>query len=314
MALDVLTLSEAMIDIYHEQIPEVTLREIGLTPGSWNLYIPGDPECERILEHVNNLPITTEVPGSSPGNLAFTMASMGHAIGMITALGDDEKGDLYHRQIRAYGIADHTQHVPGGTNPFLHALFTDGERTFLAYTGCTPQVDLTRTFPPATYLYFSGYEAAKIGYSVMGLAENPQYTFAFDPASPDVVRKEPHLFSELMKHTRILFVSHEEYEALFDRPFNQDDPLKGHDNLEILILKEGSKGSRVITADTDTYVPACQADHHAFCNTNGAGDAYAAGFLSALLKGKKPDEAGHEGSRVSAQIVCRDEPHLPYPY
>ena len=314
MVLDVLTLAEAMIDIYHEPIPETKLREIGLIPGSWNLYMPGDPECERILELVNNVPITKEIPASSPGNLAFTMASMGHTIGMITAFGDDENGDLYHRQIRAYGIADHTQRIPGGTNPFLHALFTDGERTFLAYTGCTPQIDLTGSFPQATYLYFSGYEAAKIGDKIIGLAKRPEYTLAFDPASPDVVSKEPHLFREVMRYTRILFVSHEEYEALFERPFNRDEPLKGHDNLEILILKEGSKGSRVITADTDAYIPSQRIETHQFCNTNGAGDAYAAGFLSALLSGKKPDEAGHEGSRIAAQVVCRDEPHLPYPY
>jgi sugar/nucleoside kinase (ribokinase family) len=65
-----------------------------------------------------------------------------------------------------------------------------------------------------------------------------------------------------------------------------------------MVVKLGAGGARW----GDVHVPAAQVD---VVDTTGAGDAFAAGFLSARLRGAGPREALEEGCCVAARAVAQ---------
>jgi adenosine kinase len=311
MTLDVLALGEPLIDIYHEAIASDELAKIGLKPGSWNLFDPHDTLSLDILKKIDEIPVLREVPGGSPGNFCFNMAMMGHEVGLVTALGDDRHGRIYHEHMRKYPITDLSQTIEGGRNAFLHALFTEGgERTFFSYTGCTPKIDLDGDYPSARYLYTSGFELAKIGRKVMDFISGYDAPLVFDPASPAVIHMNRQLFLEAMQYVRVLFVSPGEYQAIFGDCFCEDEPFWNLDGVEQIALKQGKDGSKVFFRDGSHYVPANDISQGDIVNTNGAGDSYAAGYMRGVLLGYEPKTAAKMGTGRAGISRRQEEPHL----
>jgi sugar/nucleoside kinase (ribokinase family) len=67
-----------------------------------------------------------------------------------------------------------------------------------------------------------------------------------------------------------------------------------------VLVKLGSKGCHVINDDEDFVV---DADKVHVVDTTGAGDAFAAGFIAAMMSGESLRQAVVHGNRAGARIV-----------
>ena len=88
---------------------------------------------------------------------------------------------------------------------------------------------------------------------------------------------------------------------------SEEDVLDDHDILTQLrlqtptvVLTRGDRGSVVFQGDTSIVTPALSTD---VVDPTGAGDAYAAAFLTALLGGATKETAAETGVRAAATII-----------
>jgi sugar/nucleoside kinase (ribokinase family) len=85
----------------------------------------------------------------------------------------------------------------------------------------------------------------------------------------------------------------------------EDDPVQAVHALRTrgvwaVVLKLGAEGCRVESADLSERVPGLPAE---VVDTTGAGDAFAAGFIAATLRGDDPVAACRAGNAAGARIV-----------
>ena len=69
-----------------------------------------------------------------------------------------------------------------------------------------------------------------------------------------------------------------------------------------VVLKLGADGCRVISAGLDTHVPGLAAE---VVDTTGAGDAFDAGFIAAILKGEGLEAACVAANAAGARMVSK---------
>ena len=76
----------------------------------------------------------------------------------------------------------------------------------------------------------------------------------------------------------------------------------GTDAAPIVVRKEGPDGAVVVHDGVETRVPGLPVP---VVNGLGAGDAFAAAFGAALLRGETPEEAAHQGNAAGAIVATR---------
>jgi len=259
------------------------------------------------------VPVVSEIPGSCPGNVAFSLRALGHTVGISAAFGTDRRGELYRSEIERYRMTLVDQRFKGErVNPYAHILFTDGKRTIFAYRPDEPKISLDSTLPEATFVYTSGIEVSALGRPLVDLVIGYSGKLAFDIASPNAAKANRELFRALESYINVLFTSVEEYEAMFERGFNTADPLQTHPNMEFIALKQGAEGSIIYSHHGMVKVPVVVIDQADFINDYGAGDGYAAGVISALLRRMDMEQVGELGARVAADVIKQQGPHLDF--
>lgn len=244
--------------------------------------------------------------GGSGGNMAVTAAHLGLGVHLITVVGDDDHGKLALAEYRDAGIDCSGVAVRTGVPTSAAIILIDAraERTII---GCSngaaadlmTDSDLAATLsaPPA-HLLLSGLmmSAESTGRACVEFARSLPATtrLYFDP-NP---RLQPEEITDEIRGR---------YRALVARA---DVVLAGDDELEllgfqrqpgqILVRKQGSAGSVVETDAGSTHIPAHTVD---VVNSTGAGDAFAAAYVAATIRGRDPVAAARLATAAGALAV-----------
>ena len=123
---------------------------------------------------------------------------------------------------------------------------------------------------------------------------------AIDMASYNVVEESRDYFMQLIEnHVDYVFANEQEAYALTGM-----EPLQALDFLalrcEIAVVKVGAKGAYIRRGNETATIAPMKAN---VIDTNGAGDMWAAGFLSGLVKGKPLQKCGQTGAIVAANVI-----------
>lgn len=127
-------------------------------------------------------------------------------------------------------------------------------------------------------------------------------------------------YSQAIAQCKIVIGNREEFDAVeyLSMPYNQDNEKSAkallEKGVELVIVKDGSRGSIGYTADGG--VVRCGAIPTKAVKTFGSGDAYAAGLMYGLLRGKELDYAMQLGTACASlaltTVSCGDAmPVLP---
>jgi sugar/nucleoside kinase (ribokinase family) len=148
--------------------------------------------------------------------------------------------------------------------------------------------------------------------AVLAAAREAGCTVSVDLASFEVINAtRPWIFKQLASGIDIVFANEDEIRALFeDETSSYDDLAKrlaGHG--VIAAVKVGKDGAWIARGDELHRIEPVVVDN--VVDTNGAGDSWAAGFLSAHLTGKSLAEAGRIASHVGAETVQHLGPIIP---
>ena len=254
-------------------------------------------------------PITT-TGGGAAANTAAWLVAAGAAATLVGQIGRDPFGAWLTADLAARGIVDvlvRDSQRPTGTCIVL--VSPDGERTMVpdagANAGLRPPGVPVDVFAAGRHLHLSGYTlfgpARGAGQAALARARSAGMTVSVDAASAAPLRDAgPRAFLDWIGTDLLLLANRDEAFVLTAL----DDPVEAARSLA------GAVGSAVVKlgADGAVWSDGVQVIRRAagepdVVDTTGAGDAFAAGFLAAVLGGVQPGAALERG-HILAATAC----------
>ncbi|UOQ85093.1 sugar kinase [Gracilibacillus salinarum] len=254
--------------------------------------------------------------GGAESNVAIGLARLGHDVGWISRLGNDEFGTFIMNRIRGEGVdvsqVKRDDEYPTGLyfKEIRHA--RDVRVQYYRKGSAASQLsinDIDETYwIEAKYLHLTGitpalsdsaYETVVL---LMKQAIANNVKIVFDPNIrrklwPDI--KARSVLKELISYADIVLPGMEEATFLF----GEEDPEKAaalflEAGSEQVIIKLGERGAYYKTANENGFVSPYQVKE--VIDPVGAGDGFAAGFISGLLDGLPTEQAVKRANAVGA--------------
>ena len=252
-------------------------------------------------------------PSGSSAIMISTVARMGHSCGIISGVGNDGFGECMLNRLKKDGVDVSKVLVDpdGSTACAFVAYDSQGDRRYLFHWDETPATkavmpDVTEpSLKEAKYFHVMGCAlTAKLSYGweivKTARAMKAQGTkISFDPnvrtehlTNPKKSKESFEIINAMLEITNLFAPGLDELKLVTGIDDVEEAVKKCFENpnLEILMLKMGSKGSRVYTRDGQVVEQGLYKVESV--DPTGAGDTSLGAFLCALLEGKR-----HEGVR-----------------
>jgi sugar/nucleoside kinase (ribokinase family) len=299
----ILGIGNALVDIIAMLRDDQIIKALNLPKGSMTLV--DRAMSERIQKEIADEKRML-VTGGSVANAINGIANLGVPCGFLGTVGRDELGKLFAEEQKNQGIVPLLIHADLPTGRAVGLVEPDGERTFATYLGAASELhpdDITPERLLGFDIFFVEgylvYNHALITAAVVA-AKNAGLAIALDLASYNVVEANLALLNELVdSYVDIVFANEEEAKA-----FTGLEPLEAVANLsgrcDIAIVKVGKEGAYIQQGASLCHVPAAG---DLVVDTTGAGDFFAAGFLSGLAKGYNLEKSGKLGALLASRVI-----------
>ncbi|MER5434320.1 sugar kinase [Streptomyces sp. NPDC002588] len=277
------------------------------------------PRDTRPLAHQRALALTV---GGAESNVACALAGLGHSAAWLGRVGDDPLGQRVLEELTARGVdvsaVETDPQRPTGV--YFKDPGPDGTGTYYyrrdsAAAAMDPGLANLALLHRARVLHLSGITAAlsdscaELVTHLVSRRAVPGPVLSFDVNHrPALWRHRPAdaapVLLELARGADLVFVGRDEAERLWATRTAQDvRDLVGPG--PVLVVKDAGHGATAYGADgEETFVstPAAQV-----VEPVGAGDAFAAGYLAALLEGRTPRNGLRLGHLVAAATLSTRE-------
>jgi sugar/nucleoside kinase (ribokinase family) len=248
--------------------------------------------------------------GSASAIFASGMAKLGHPVTFISKVGADDFGDFCLGELRAAGVSTtHVSRAGSDRTGVTIALSAGRDRALVTYRGAIASLRyqqlemslLKRHQHLHMTSYFLQTKLRPAFPEIFRQARSLGLTTSFDPNS-DPAGTWSMKIREVLAHTDVLFVN--EREALqLSRARGVRSALRTLGQfVSCAVIKRGPRGSIAIKDDAVTSAPGFKVK--AF-DTTGAGDSFAAGFISAYLGGSSLAECLRAGNACGALSVLK---------
>jgi len=304
---DVAGIGSPLLDFIFE-VHDGVLAEIDLKKGEMHLI--DEEQSKKILEMMRSYSVKTAPGGSSANTLAGICALGGTAV-MLGTVGNDEHGGIYEQKTVEHGVVSRLSRDDTKTTGHAITFITpDSERTFATHLGAALSFRRDHVFEEdikrSRILHIEGYQLEDPALKdtcihAMEIAIENSTKVSIDLADPALVGRNLESITDIVKrYADIVFVNEMEAHA-FTGKHDLEALHDIYDMCEVAVVKLGEKGS-LVKADDDYWV--FDAYKTSVDNTNGAGDAYAAGILFSLARGIEMEKAGKIASYIAAQVVA----------
>lgn len=269
--------------------------------------------------------------GGAESNVAIALSRLGHKTGWVSKLGNDEFGLYIRNSIRGEGVD--TSRVVFDDQLPTSVFFKERKinkssniyyyRKYSAASGMTPNDIDVSYYSRAKYIHLTGITPAlsssckEMILKAVALTKNNRHQkMVFDPNirlklwSEDKAKKE---LTEIAKDCDIVMPGIDEGEMMTGE--SQPERIAQYfldRGTELVVLKLGAKGSYFATQKTSDYVPGFDVNH--IVDTVGAGDGFAAGVISGLLRGWGHYQSVELGNRIGACALNVEGDFEGYPY
>ncbi|WP_232686365.1 carbohydrate kinase family protein [Halobacterium zhouii] len=240
--------------------------------------------------------------GGSAANVACALAGFGADPGLVGSVGDDENGLLARRELDGAGVDLRGLRVVEDAETSVKYLLVanDGEVMVLGNDGAneavTPETVDGDYVASADHLHLTSQRPDTAAH-LAELAADAGATVSFDPGR----RLGERDFSEALARADVVFVNDREAASVIDG--DESYAESGHSD-RVVVVKHGADGATV-------HTPEGSYDHPGFgvdpIDTTGAGDAFAAGFVSVLLDHDADYERALEFANACGALAAREE-------
>lgn len=258
-------------------------------------------------------------PSGAPAIFADTAARLGHRAGIIGSVGTDDFGKCLLNRLESDGVDLRNVHISAQmpTGCAFVTYFADGSRKFIFHIGHTAAVEVPAPAPGTLagtkYFHIMGcslmadpafgtrivqtmQKAAALG-ALVSFDPNIRPELLTHPAVGKLIRsvmEQMHVYlpgvGELLQFSGKPTVE-AAVEACFEMP-----------NLQIIAVKDGSRGCRVFTRAGETRNQGVYETETV--DATGAGDCFDAAFLCGLLEGRDLADAAKMASAAAALNVA----------
>ncbi|MEM7351100.1 MAG: carbohydrate kinase family protein [Acidobacteriota bacterium] len=281
--------------------------QIMVFPGSFKDHILPDK-----LHIINISFLVSEMRkqrGGCAGNIAYTLALLGHDARIVAAAGKDfseynawlaDKGvdmqgvRIFDDEITASCHITTDQDDNQITGFFVGAMRRAGELSLKQEMGDRPAICIVAPDDPEAMVRHCKE------------AREAAIPFLFDP-SFQVTAMDGEALTAASRGAAILVVNDYEY-AVFQKKTGKTD-ADVFDLVDMVIVTLGAEGSKILRpGQDDILIPAAKVERVA--DPTGAGDAYRSGFVAGLMRGHELEVCGRMGSVTSAFVVEQSGPQL----
>jgi ribokinase len=242
--------------------------------------------------------------GGSAANFATQSARLGAKTMLVSCVGDDEYGQLAVKEIAKTGVDTSCILVleKHPTGIFVHTHDSKGERIVVAEPGANRFLE-KRVFEEENLLDAQVVHVAgsfpMLTDRVTDLTTSNGMILSLDPGRAGLDLE----YDKILKRTDLLFLNQEELKDYFKinpsesalRAFAKTFP-------GIVVLKMGEKGS--IATDGFEYCTS-EVFEVPVIDTLGAGDAFAAGFVTAWMRSERIEQALNVANAVAALTITK---------
>ncbi len=255
-----------------------------------------------------------EISGGSAANTIAGVASFGARAAFVGKVKNDALGRIFRHDISQAGVTFNTAAAKDGPSTARSYILVtpDGERTMNTYLGAAqnlhPNDIVEADIADAAITYLEGYlwdpkdakdaflKAAKIAH---GAKRMVSLTLS-DAFCVDRYRAE---FLQLLRDGVIdlLFANETELKSLYETADFDTAIAALRQDARLAAVTRSEKGCVVVTRDSIQAVSAAPIEK--LVDTTGAGDLFAAGFLTAVARGRDHVTAGTLGALAAAEVI-----------
>lgn len=291
---DVITVGNALIDLLITVSPDNPYCRVDRT--KHELCIKAG---EKILaENVGF------VLGGGACRVAISLSRLGRHAAVFAEIGDDELATRIEKTLQSEGVVtSHVKRVRKMTS-FTVGLNFQKERTLFTHHVESPHTfDFSTSESTWIYLASLGKPWQSAYNSVVTYKKRTGAKLAFNPGqSQFVMGRESYL--PTIAETDVLFVNKQEAQTITATKTNDPkDLLKALQALgpKVVVITDGRNGSYAIESGGRCFAVGIYETE--VVERTGAGDAYAAGFLAALMQQKSIEEAMQWGTLSAGAVV-----------
>lgn len=305
---DVVAIGNAIVDVL-SQADDAFIADEGMAKGSMQLvFSPADADALYA-----KMGPGVEASGGSAANTVAAMAAMGARCGFIGQVADDQLGEVFAHDIRAAGVdfATATREGEPTTARCLIFVTPDGQRTMNTFLGASqflPEAALDRqVIADAAILYLEGYlwdpeEPRAAMRAAIEVARKAGRKVAFTLSDTFCISRHGEDFRKLIADglIDILFANEAELLALTGADAF-DAGLAQLAAVPTLVVTRGAEGATAVQGGRRVEVgaePIAQV-----VDTTGAGDLFAAGFLTGQARGAGLEASLRLGAACAAEIL-----------
>lgn len=305
---DVIAIGNAIVDVMAPCQDEL-IEELGLNRGGMTLV-----DTARAEELYAAMGPAREISGGSAANTLAGMAALGAQCAFIGQVADDQLGAVFQHDIRAVGIDFDTpaRRRDPPTARCLIFVTPDGERTMNTFLGASqflpPAALDDAVIASASILYLEGYlwdpeEPRSAMRRAIEVARGAGRKVAFTASESFVIDRHGDDFRALLDEGQldILFVNEHELASLTGTGDFEAGVAQVSAKVPVLVATRSAKGAIAVAHGERAEVAAEPVAR--VVDTTGAGDLFAAGFLTGHARGESLERCLKMGAICAAEII-----------
>ncbi len=260
------------------------------------------------------MPPGREISGGSAANTTAGVAALGGKAAFIGRVSDDQLGGVFAHDIRAAGVEYRTPMATAGrpTAQCLIIVTPDAQRTMNTYLGSCQELDEgdvdEAMVKAAAISFFEGYlwdpEAPIRAIRKAGrIAHEAGRQVAMTLSDVFCVEGHRAEFLDLMQSGAVdlVFANENEAKSLFQTDDIQVDIDGFAAHVPTAVVTRSEHGAVAIQGTVREAVPIVPATP--VLDTTGAGDLFAAGFLTGLTQGRPIRDCAVMGTIAAAEVI-----------
>jgi len=305
---DVIGIGNAIVDVIARAEEDFLLKQ-SMRKGTMALI--DEVRAEAIYDAMGP---AVEVSGGSAANTIVGLSSLGARGAFVGKVKDDGLGRAFSHDIRAAGVTFATPPASAGPSTGrCYVLVTpDGERTMNTYLGAAQDLhpaDIDAEMIAASAItYLEGYlwdpKNAKDAFlKAAKIAHDAKRQVALSLSDAFCVDRWRDEFLQLMRSRTVdlIFANEGELQSLYQTADFETAVKALRADMDVAVVTRSEKGCIVINPEDIEAVPAFPVER--VVDTTGAGDLFAAGFLSGLARGADDRTCGRLGAMAAAEVI-----------
>ncbi len=239
--------------------------------------------------------------GGSAANFVFGISKQGLKTGIMARIGKDHYGQYIESEFDKEDInTERLVAIDEKTGMAFIAVEPNGERSIYSFMGANSKFKLEKEdiklIKSSEILHITGMYV-----EVVEEASKHANILSFNPGTP-LSNYGLDALENIIKRTHILFLNKKEVTLLTGKSCDDGANLLVKMGVSMVVVTLGNEGSKLFTENGILRSPAIKLES---VDTTGAGDSFAAGFISAFFKQKDLIECLEHGNCSASRCVTK---------